>query len=469
MSVDHDQWNYQMREVSFQRAQVFVIGLVSAVTLVNLRAEVDFKRLFGAYYAGNDSVVNALLFELAEGQRFALGMASYDERELPLARQSFNAILDRNPEHQRARLELARVLLEMRDFTQAEVAFRQVLDINPPEQVEENIHRYLNRIAQLREASRIEASASSAVERQNPDQRFVIKRRTYAGVTYDSNVNFGPEDNVVDVAPFQVGGTSFNQLEISGDSDPESAYGVFAFVQVAVDQALDEEGRMQAIYEVEYYQNWLNDVAEFELLNLGLSAGLRLVGPRSFVEMPVKYSVVQLGGEDFLGQTLLSPSYVQLTKSGLQAGTRLQIRFNDYETSEELDGVEYTFEQEFLQKYDADIDQVSVTFGGFLNEARSATYSYRGWLARSFGQVEIPHGFVASGLAELRQSYYDEREPLAPEDREDFEISGSVGVYRLFPGDWMGALNYQYFWVDSTFDLYSYERNMVTLSTAKEF
>jgi tetratricopeptide (TPR) repeat protein len=400
---------------------------------------------------------------------FELGSAAYSEMELGLAEGCFRRVLEVNPGNHRARLELGRVLFQVGNLTESELAFRAVLEQPVPPMVEQNINGYLDRIAAVRQAPYQPAGSLKVMEQAGANRRLVIKTQISAGVTHDTNVNYGPKGNSVRVQPFTVGSTSFDQLEVSAGSKPQDSLGGFGYINVGVSQQLDDKERRSLLYGVEYFQNWLEEASEYELRNVAGIVGLRLVGVNSYVELPIKYSVVQLDGKGFLDQIVFNPGYYLMVSKDLNVSTRFQYRLKDYKDADRLDGASYTIEQHVSRNLGSRINRVGAGIALFYDDAEDKIYENTGWSAELSGQYELAMGMVGNGLLGVRRADYEGREVLAPEDRSDTEYTAGLGVYRLFWGDWIGALNYQYITTDSTFDIYTYEREVLTLSTAREF
>jgi len=116
---------------------------------------------------------------------FESALKAIEEDRLRTAKRTLHELLARQPKLQRARLELARAYYLSYDYEEAEKLAEQVLeDPNTPPAVQTTVLAFL---AQIR-----------------ADQQQVEKRNTwtpsiYAGLMYDSNVNFGPSRDVIDI------------------------------------------------------------------------------------------------------------------------------------------------------------------------------------------------------------------------------------------------------------------------------
>ena len=447
-----------------------VVVLLGCCQILVVSAEgLTADEVFMAYFRGDDSRVDELLAEMSASDRFHIGMAAYSEQELKLAEHGFRSALSANTENQRARLELGRVLFEQRQLDESERIFREVMNADVPPVVAQNVNNYLARIDEIRadeNRRRLQVTGADGGVRKS---RFVLRTQIAAGVTYDSNANFGPESDAIRVKSFNVAGLDLTSLEVNDASKPQSAWGAFGYARLGVTQNLRADRRLQGVYELELFQNWLDELSRLELRSLGGAVGLRVVGVRSYVDLPLKYAVIQLDGDDFLEQGIFRPSYHHFISKTLQSVTRLEVREKRFDTSEVLDGTEYDLKQLFRQKFGGIGHVVSIGLSVFYDDTESAFYRNQGWSAETSGEYVLGNDWVATGGIGVRQAFYDEPEALAPEDREDLEWIYSVGVYRSFLDGWSGSMNYQRIETDSTFGIYSYNRDLITVSTAKEF
>lgn len=117
-------------------------------------------------------------------QRFAEALAAIEADRLRAARAMLLGLLDDYPSLLRARLELARVHYLMSGFEEARREAERVLaDPELPPQVQVTVLAFLAQI----EADR---------QRRQPD---LWGASLYAGLMYDTNVNFGPSRDIIDI------------------------------------------------------------------------------------------------------------------------------------------------------------------------------------------------------------------------------------------------------------------------------
>ncbi len=116
--------------------------------------------------------------------RFMLGQCAMQLKRPAEAVEHYQAMLAKNPDLPRVRLELARAYLALGERDKAREEFRSVQATNPPPTVGENIQRFLDSIAA-----------------QRPWQA-----RVAASFLYDSNVNTGPDSSVSALPGFNLSG-----------------------------------------------------------------------------------------------------------------------------------------------------------------------------------------------------------------------------------------------------------------------
>ncbi len=118
-------------------------------------------------------------------QRFDDAVQAIENDHLRTARRTLEGLLAEHPNLQRVRLELARVSYMSYDYDEAERLARQVLDDpNTPPSVQTTVLAFL---AQIRE------------DRNRMTDRHTLTPSLYVGMLYDSNVNFGPSRDIIEI------------------------------------------------------------------------------------------------------------------------------------------------------------------------------------------------------------------------------------------------------------------------------
>ncbi|MAF83960.1 MAG: porin family protein [Gammaproteobacteria bacterium] len=125
-------------------------------------------------------------------QRFDAATQAIENDRLRSARSTLESLLAEHPNMQRVRLELARVDYLSYDYDEAERLAQQVLDDpNTPPGVQTTVLAFL---AQIR------------ADKQLMTKRHSMTPSFYIGTLYDTNVNFGPSRDIIDIGgiPFTV-------------------------------------------------------------------------------------------------------------------------------------------------------------------------------------------------------------------------------------------------------------------------
>ncbi len=126
-----------------------------------------------------------------EQQQFAAALQAIDEDRLKTARTLLDGILTSNPSMHRARLELARAQYLSMDYDSARREAQRVLDDpNTPASVRTTVLAFLAQI-------------------DEDEKEFGVRQKwtpsLYVGMMYDTNVNVGPNQDVI-----EIGGTRFS-------------------------------------------------------------------------------------------------------------------------------------------------------------------------------------------------------------------------------------------------------------------
>lgn len=111
---------------------------------------------------------------------FHLGRAAFESGRLEEAVMAYDRILIADPEVPRVKLELARTHLRLGSRELAKQYFKEVQDTNPPEQVWQNIQKFLDAIAVS-------------------ERRHFVNGLFTLGVSHDDNVNVAPTESTINV------------------------------------------------------------------------------------------------------------------------------------------------------------------------------------------------------------------------------------------------------------------------------
>jgi tetratricopeptide (TPR) repeat protein len=243
--------------------------LGEAMMLLN---EKRFKEAYEKFYV--------LFLKDSENSRinFYMGLSATGAKLFDEAVSSFERVLIVEPNHVRARLELARALFYLRMYEEAEREFRRVLESGEtPEEVAANIDKFLDAI----EDTKIRNHFSSAV---------------MAGVQYDTNVNNGIGQNNYVIDP--------DVLE--GGVPGEDPIGDMIHQEMASLNHIYDFGRlgdyfMQNSFTV-FGQNYV-DTVENNILYYSLATGLGNRQESYSFGAKIHYDAIQIDAKDVLSLT----------------------------------------------------------------------------------------------------------------------------------------------------------------------
>ena len=398
-----------------------------------------------AYEANDLNEVDHALSQAASPDVFALGMAAFEEGEMPLASIAFLHVLEDQPANNRARLELARAHYAMHDYDGAGHLFNEVLRSQPPDNVRRNIENFLDRIE---------------TEKQQNTWRIQFG----AGVYYDDNVNYGPEATQVQVRPFSFGAGSIDSLEVQPQSRPADDYGLFMHLVLGSVHELGAPGYWRGITDVEYYQSWLSEEDRYNVLYLAGQAGLRHDTARTRFDLPVRLEQIWLDGDELVRVIGVRPEWAFSQTTTFLHLSEIKLQQKDYDYVNDRDA-EYYEARHTLRNYVAkNRHQVDVYALGFYEDAEAAVFANEGFGVGIDTVWRLPRDTAVYAKVGYRSERYKERETLALEDRKDERVDLTLGLNKTITERWTADLGYIHTRNDSSFKVYEYERNLVTLS-----
>ncbi len=392
---------------------------------------------------------------------FDEAMRAIEADQLRTARDELLALLAANPSLHRARLELARVYYLTRDYDKARAEAQRVLDDpNTPPGVRTTLLAFLAQI--------------------NEDERRYMQRHQwtpsiYFGAMYDSNVNVGPDRDLVDI-----GGLPFIVLP---DSREQSDWALV--VNPAITHTYNPGKRFDAgehsgffLWQSEasaYYRNYF-DEDDYNLGVLTLRTGPVWVVPRRWrAWIGLQGDQIWLGEESLALYTSLNPGVTWQVGPATELSLEGVITHRNYWDDEEegrdgwyeaasVSATRYFNQRQFglfggigLINFDADDDRFGhdgpEVYGGFFWEA------WRNGVI--FGRV----GYTGYD--------YDGIEPGFGTARDDDEMRYTLGFGHDIQSGLLEGWSLQGSWVytdnNSNLTLYDYDRHVVNLGLARSF
>lgn len=383
------------------------------------------------------------------GVNFALGITARAAGRPSNAAMAFERILMSQPDNDRVRLELALTYYQMDQQDLARIYAEDVLQRDPPQSVRANVETLL---------SQIEKSRS----------RFKITSNASLGVLYDSNPNTGPDSDFVSIAPIVVGPVIFERLELGETSAPRESWGMLVSAYVSGIYEIGNPGGWRATGLAYFSQSYLENAHDYDTTVLRAMGGLQYMRGRSVTSLPLRYDRVLLRRNDFV--QIFSAGFSHVCQTGLRirwtSGAALEQR--EYLNARNRDNMRVSFNQGL--RY---VRQSNLHFSGgvsFFNEdAQNDIYTNYGLDPFVSATWKTDRSTSLSARMQYRRSWYDKREVLSPQDREDNQWQLRLDANRRLAKSYAVNLTYQFTDNDSTFDVYDYQRHLVNLNLSRRF
>lgn len=394
-------------------------------------------------------------------QQFDAALEAIENDHLLTARQTLQDLLADNPSLNRARLELARVHYLSGDYDEAEAEARRVLeDPTTPPQVRTTVLAFLAQI--------------DADQRQQ-QRRHQWRPSIYAGLMYDSNVNIGPNRDVIDI-----GGTLYR---LSPDSRETSD--LAWVVNPAISHIYNPNKRFQwgehsgnFYWQSDasaYYRGYF-DESDLHLGVLTLRTGPAWVVPRRWrAGIGLQADQIWLGNNNLALITSVNPSIVWQLGDDWEVGLDGLIGYRNYNHSADSgrDGWDKRLNLSAARYFNNRRWALLGGVGYHDFDADESRFSYHG--------PGIYAGVITqawqNGMVYARAGYsrfsFDGREPLFDRRRKDDEWRYTVGFQHDIQEGMLAGWALQGSWVytdnKSNVAIYDYDRHAVNLGLARSF
>ncbi len=392
---------------------------------------------------------------------FDSAMQAVEAERLRTAREQLTRLLAANPSLSRARLELARVNYLSRDYAGARLEAQRVLDDpNTPPTVRATVLSFL---------AQIDADERRYAARHQWSPSF------YAGLMYDSNINYGVAQDIIDI-----GGLPFI---VSPDSQEKS--GGAAVINTGIAHTFNPNRPFQAgeytgsfVWQSEanaYYRAYF-DESDFNLGVLTLRTGPAWIVPgrwRAYVALQA--DEIFLGGDNLALFSSLNPGVVWQVGEVWEVALDGVISRRDYQDSDEggrdgwYEAGNVTVGRYFSQR--SLLVQVGVSYANF--DADENFFSYQG--PEVFAGINTAAWTNASVFARVgyRWYHFDGEEPGFGTQRDDDELRTVIGFQQDFREGWLEkwSLIGSWSYTDNQSDvaIYEYDRNEVSLGLSRRF
>jgi len=382
---------------------------------------------------------------------FAYGISWLSIGDSSPAGPAFERILSVNPRNDRARAELARTRIAQQRYAEAKRELQKVLISDLPSDVRKSIESCLSEV-------------------KNRMTRWFYSGNVEIGALYDSNVNVGPDSQVIQISPVIVGNTRITELQLKDPSKPRDTTGLSAGAGLRAMYDIGGPGDWLGTADAAAYRNWLEE-GSFETVSAQAGIGIKLMMERGFFQLPYRARYIEYGGEPLAWIHGIYPSfaYVPQNLNGVSLFTTASAELWEFDTYTLRDGYYLSIGETARQSFEG--GRYNIYGGAELqyNKADSDVYTYSCAGALAGADCRLP--WKLNAMAEVRYFYrdYSEKEALAPRVRRDNQYIISAGLAREMSERFTVSLVYNAVINDSTFDLYEYRRNIVTLSTNYKF
>ena len=390
--------------------------------------------------ASAEEVYRALLadpsIEVRSEGRFRLAMMLVGLRRLAEAATLLRTILDEQPNAQRVRLELARVLDLMGDEGGARRALREAQAGGLPPDVARFVDRY-----------------SAALRAQKP-----------IGASID--IAFAPDSNINRATRSDTLGTVLGDFELDEDARQRSGVGLAirgqGYARIPLSGNMNMLGRVSGSADV-YRAGDFNDLA----LAVGVGPELRSGADRLSLEVGSLWR--WFGGVPYSRATTISANYFHPLGRKSQVRGTASVAFIDNQLNELQDGQAYSASVSYERAL-SNRAGVGISLSGIRQTLRDPGYSSWGSQTTVFAYREAgPLTLVATASYEWLKA--DERLLLFPRLRSDHLYRASIGgTFRNFRiGTFAPFARATYEHNHSTTEIYSFRRIRTEIGVTRAF
>lgn len=382
---------------------------------------------------------------------FARGMTCMAMKDYPRARLAFERILMKDPGNDRARLEMARAQAASRQYDAARKNLLEVLSHDIKPEVRANVERFLKDLNKY-------------------VKKFTVTGRADIGFFDDSNVNVGPDSEIIDISPIIYGTLVVDELALGAESRPIKSKGQYLSIAASSSWDIGNQGSWLAIADGMFYNNILDEAEHLESRYIMVSAGLTKNEADSAMRMPFRYSHIDTGGNPLADMFGLAPVY-RMSKMNGRAwfATSAVLEMRNYTKLNDRDSIYGSLGQSVRMLSEDGKSSVSMSLTVSHDATDAGIYEADGLAWQLSGDHVLPLGILVYARVGRSSLDYAERETLSREKRKDSQRQFVVGITKRFGSRFGIDANYQDTRNTSTFALYQYDREVGTVSAFVSF
>jgi len=358
---------------------------------------------------------------------FLLGRSAYETGRYEIALAAFERVSVLDPLNSRNDLELGRTQYKLEMYEDARISFKKVLN-NPniPETVRTNIELFLAKVEDKLEKS-----------------FFITNMR--AGFIYDTNVNYGPYNDIPSVTTSKGGLSTELQGNLTHIYDIGEKDGL--------------ELRNQALlYNRNYFES---DLKDYNISYLSYAPGLIYEDYKTIYELNLMLDRMWLDGKDYMSAVSLMPAITHKLDISNRLIGSLKLTNKDFKKTGESDKDARAYEATFAyQKLFANsyftIKAILATQSkkrGTRVDVDYNSYAIQGDYATQFYPT-----YVAKVNMKLKTKKYDDFSTIFSNKRKDDSYGVGVNISKKFTSDIYLEGRVDYERVFSNQNVYSYDK-----------
>jgi len=378
---------------------------------------------------------------------FNLGKAAFEAGDFEAAVMAFERVLMARPDAVRVKLEIARCYFRLGSLEAAAQYFEEVLAEDPPRQVREHIEKYLNAVRSSR-------------------KEHFLSARVSMGMDFDDNVNTAPTSSSIEIIdllgnvfPVTVDGAQSDQIT--------TAAAHLNYLYKPLDSALCWK------FSGLNYNALYRDVNGLDLTLFDVKAGLCIDGGNFLWDVYGLASHIRQDHEEYLRAYGSGTSLSFILSPRIMLSADARYRKKNYHGLNDRDA--RTISLTLSPAFASDFGRITFSAGYEHEKADEDVNSYFRLNGILGYQVDLPCSIGAYASYWYQGTEYDEAYPLFGKKRSDDVQYFTLGLSRtLWQSSSRGAgvllnLGYTYTRSDSNIDLYTYTKNVTSVSATFAF
>ena len=349
----------------------------------------------------------------------------------------YKAVLAKEPDEQRVRVELARAYASNRQRDLAKQELEAVMATNPPKVVGDNIQKYLAALNAQKDWS----------------------ARTSVGYLFDTDVNVGPSSDTV-----LLFGKSFVVDPLTKKREDN---GMVANLDIGYIYPFSRKFALQA--EAQYNHAGYFHIDKFNSDVFSVSAGPSFRVSHLTASMPLLYNYVLLGSKRYYQGFGLSPQVQYSITQDLIATASWTGQFKQY--------YDYTIRTGSVWAANAGLKYfptnkmfIQAGYTRFEEDTRKVFLDNAADTVSLGAYVTLPAGFSTFVQGQTTFTHYEAKEVWASRAREDVQYVANVNVAKAFGKSGFSlGVGYTYTRNDSNLGLFDYDRSQLTAQVTKVF